>query len=127
TYAGLQQKQLDFSGAQAWLDRAKKVNEAYAPLYVAEAELLEAQRRAKLLPRRRAVLDQVLRYDQALRLENDLLTRARISQAFREFYKDYAMLPEAVGEAERYVQNAPTVSTYLRDRRDEAQAYASWL
>ncbi|MDX5419393.1 MAG: tetratricopeptide repeat protein [Hymenobacteraceae bacterium] len=126
-YAAVKQKQLDFTGAKAWLVKAKSVNKDYAPIYVAEAELLEAQRRAGKMSQRRAVLDQVLLYDQALLLENDLLTRARINQAFRELYASYGMFSDAVGVAERYVQEAPTVSTYLRDRKDEAQAYASWL
>jgi predicted Zn-dependent protease len=126
-FAALRQQELDFSSAQSWVSKAKAVNKNYAPIYVAEAEVLEAQRRAAKISQRRAVLDQVLLYDQALRLEVDLLTRARINQSFREFYTGYGQLPEAIAVAERYVQEAPTISTYLRDRRDEAQAYASWL
>ncbi|MBD1396926.1 hypothetical protein H9Q13_07100 [Pontibacter sp. JH31] len=126
-YAALRQRQLDFAGARDWLSKAKAVNKSYAPIYVAEAELLEARRRAGKMTRRRAVLEQGLLYDKALLLENDLLTRARIQEAFREFYASYGMLPEAVRVAADYVREAPSVSTYLRDRRDEAQAYASWL
>ncbi|MHC2993794.1 hypothetical protein OB13_20255 [Pontibacter sp. HJ8] len=126
-YAGVRQRQLDFAGAQAWLNSAKKINPNYAPIYGAEAELLEAQRRAGKLAQRRAVQQQTLLYDKALELEDDLLTRARINQSFREFYAGYGMIPEAVEVAEQYVKDAPTISTYLRDRRDEAQAYASWL
>lgn len=126
-YAALRQHQLEFADALNWINKAKAVNNEYAPIYVAEAEVLEAQRRAGKLPARRAVQDQVLLYDQALLLEDDLLTRARINQAYREFYAGYSMLPEALAVAERYVQEAPTISTYLRDRRDEALAYASWL
>ncbi|WP_299702457.1 tetratricopeptide repeat protein [uncultured Pontibacter sp.] len=126
-YAGIMQRQLDFGQAQQWLDKAKAINENYAPLYVAEADLIEAQRRAGKMSQRRAIQEQVLRYDKASRLEDDLLTRARINQSFREFYASYGQLPEAVAVAEGYVKEAPTISTYLRDRRDEAQAYASWL
>ncbi|SIR10013.1 tetratricopeptide repeat protein [Pontibacter lucknowensis] len=126
-YAGLKQRQLAFDEAQQWLDRARQVNKDYAPIYTAEADLLEARRRAGQLTVRRAVQEQQLRYDQALLLEDDLLTRARINQAFREMYTSYGRLPEAIAVGERYVQNAPTISTYLRDRRDEAQAYTSWL
>jgi predicted Zn-dependent protease len=126
-YAAVKQRQLAFSDAQAWLERAKKINSNYAPIYVAEAELLEAQRRAGKLPMRRAVQQQTLLYDQALELEKDLLTRARMNQSLRELYTSFGMLPDAVAAAEVYVKEAPTISTYLRDRRDEAQAYASWL
>ncbi|SIT93845.1 tetratricopeptide repeat protein [Pontibacter indicus] len=126
-YAGLKQRQLAFDEAQQWLQRAQKVNKEYAPIYTAEAELLEARRRANQLTARRAVQEQQSRYEQALLLEDDLLTRARMNQAFREMYAMYGRISDAIAVGERYVQNAPTISTYLRDRRDEAQAYASWL
>ncbi|WP_157579081.1 tetratricopeptide repeat protein [Pontibacter roseus] len=126
-YGSVKQRQLDFSGAQSWLNKAKKVNPDYAPIFVAEAELLEAQRRAGKLPQKQAMEAQSILYDQALEREEDLLTRARINQAYREMYAAYGAIPEAVAVAEKYVKEAPTISTYLRDRRDEAQAYASWL
>ncbi|PKV63251.1 tetratricopeptide repeat protein [Pontibacter ramchanderi] len=126
-YAGLKQRQLAFDEAQQWLQRAQKVNKEYAPIYTAEAELLEARRRANQLTARRAVQEQQSRYEQALLLEEDLLTRARMNQAFREMYAMYGRISDAIAVGERYVQDAPTVSTYLRDRRDEAQAYTSWL
>ncbi|PVY43056.1 tetratricopeptide repeat protein [Pontibacter virosus] len=126
-YAGLKQRQLAFDEAQQWVQQAQKVNKEYAPIYTAEADLLEARRRAGQLPARRALQEQQLRYEQALLLEDDLLTRARINQAFREMYTAYGRLPEAIAVGERYVQEAPTISTYLRERRDEAQVYTSWL
>ncbi|WP_439880005.1 tetratricopeptide repeat protein [Pontibacter sp. MBLB2868] len=126
-YAGVKQEQKKYDAAQEWLQKAKRVNDAYAPIYVAEAQLLEAQRRDGKLSVDKAVQQQVERYQKALVLEDDLLMRAYTNERFREFYLAYGMVPEAVAVAVAYGANAPTQSTYLRDRRDEALAFASWL
>lgn len=126
-YAGVKQAQNLYSEAEEWLQRAKQVNDKYAPIYLAEAELLEAQRRNGKLEQQEAVQKQVLLYQKALELEDDLLMRALANQRFREFYLSYGLVPDAIAVAESYVKDAPTVSTYLRDRRDEALAFASWL
>ncbi|GHA77121.1 tetratricopeptide repeat protein [Pontibacter akesuensis] len=126
-YAGVKQEQQEYQAAREWLDRAIKVNPDYAPVYVAEANLYEAMKRSGKLKATDAMMRQVALYQKAAALENDLLTRASINERFREFYADYGMVPEAIAVAETYAANAPTISTYLRDSRDEALAYANWL
>ncbi|MBC5993453.1 tetratricopeptide repeat protein [Pontibacter cellulosilyticus] len=126
-YAGVKQVQKEYGAAQEWLQKAKQVNANYAPIYLAEADLLEAQRRDGKLKQQEAVQSQVVLYKKALELEDDLLMRALGNQRFREFYYSYGMVPEAIAVSEDYVKGAPTVSTYLRDRRDEALAFANWL
>jgi len=127
SYAGVKQQQKDYGAAQAWLQKAKGVNAAYAPVYVAEAGLLEAQKLDKKQEQKSLLAQQVKLYEKALALEGDLLTRAAISEQVRAFYAGYGMVPEAIAVAEAYVKDAPTISTYLRDRRDEALAFAGWL
>ncbi|MFD2245822.1 tetratricopeptide repeat protein [Pontibacter ruber] len=126
-YASAKQEQNAFSEAKDWLEKGKKLNPNYAPVYVAEAQLLESMRRDGKLSQREAVEKQAILYDKALALEDDLLTRARINQSYREFYASYGRVPEAIAVAEAYLKDAPTISTYLRDRRDEAVAFANWL
>jgi Flp pilus assembly protein TadD len=126
-YAGIKQKQKEYIVAKDWLQKAKSIRADYAPIYIAEANLLEAQKRAGELNPQEAMQGQIALYQKALELEDDLLLRAYMNQQFREFYESYAMVPEATATAETYIQHAPTISTYLRDRRDEALAYASWL
>ncbi|MFD2514392.1 tetratricopeptide repeat protein [Pontibacter locisalis] len=126
-YAGVKQEQGTFKEAKDWLEKAKKVDASYAPIYVAEATLLEAQKRAGKLDEQAALQAQIELYKKALELENDLLMRAYTNEQFRQFYLDYGMVPEAIAVAEAYVADAPTVSTYLRDRRDEAFSFAAWL
>ncbi|WP_299818923.1 tetratricopeptide repeat protein [uncultured Pontibacter sp.] len=126
-YAGVKQVQKQFEAAGDWLRKAKEVAAGYAPIYLAEAALTEAQRREGKLKQQEAIQHQVSLYSKALELEDDLLMRAQANQRFREFYLSYGMVPEAIAVAKSYIKDAPTVSTYLRDRRDEAIAFASWL
>jgi len=127
TYAGVKQQQKDYTAAQQWLQKAKSINPDYAPVYLAEAELKEAQKQDGQLKAAEALQAQVQLYRKALALEDDLLLRAAINEQFRELYASYGMAPEAIAVAEEYLQDAPAISTYLRDRRDEAQAFASWM
>jgi tetratricopeptide (TPR) repeat protein len=126
-YAGIKQQQKEYAAAKGWLQKAKEINVDYAPIYIAEADLLEAQKRARKLNPQEAMQNQIALYQKSQELEDDLLLRAYINQQFREFYESYALVPEAIATAEAYIQNAPAISTYLRDRRDEALAYTAWL
>ena len=126
-YAGIKQKQKKYTAAKDWLQKAEDINPDYAPIYMAEAGLLEAQKRDGKLNSQEALKGQVSLYNKALELEDDLLLRAYTNQHFRELYESYAMVPEAIATAQLYIKDAPAISTYLRDRRDEAIAYASWL
>ena len=126
-YAALKREEQEFKAAQSWLEKAKAVDAGYAPVYVAEAALLEAMRQAGKITPEEAVTQQKSLYEKALALEDDLLMRAYANQQFREFYVSYGRIPEAIAVAEAYLEDAPTVSTYLRDRRDEALAFSLWL
>ncbi|WP_299758534.1 hypothetical protein [uncultured Pontibacter sp.] len=126
-YAGVRQRQKKYKEAQEWLSRAKSVNPNYAPIYLAEAELVESMKRNGKFNSHDALMSQVELYKKATNLEDDLLMRALANERFREFFIDYGMVPEAIAVAEAYIEQAPTISTYLRDRRDEAIAYANWL
>ncbi len=116
-----------FDEAGFWLDRAEALDPRYAPVYAARAELVGARARAvageepQALERRAALLRQ------ALQLESDLAIRAELNEALRELHLGYGRVAEAVAVAEEYAAGAPTVSTYLRDRRDEAAAFAHEL
>jgi predicted Zn-dependent protease len=123
SYAALERERSRFADAERWLARAAGLDPAYAPLYAARAELAGARARAAgradgALEERAALLRR------SLELERDLAIRAQLNQALRELYRGHGRLPEAIRVAEEYVAGAPTVSTYLRDRRDEAQAFA---
>ncbi|WP_460879758.1 tetratricopeptide repeat protein [Pontibacter rugosus] len=126
-YAHVKQEQQHFKEAKAWLERARNIDPKYAPVYVAEAALQEEMKRSGKLNAHDALMSQIELYKRASDLETDPLTKAYTNQRFREFFIAYGMVPEAIAVAEAYVENAPTISTYLRDRRDEALAYSNWL
>ncbi|MEJ8758227.1 tetratricopeptide repeat protein [Pontibacter sp. H259] len=126
-YASVKREQNKYSDAEKWLAKAESINAKYAPVFVARAELLEAMRRDGKLEAIDALKQQAELYRKALDLEDDLITRAAVSMAFAKLYASYGQVPEAIILSETYVKHAPTVSTYLRDRRDEALAYAHWL
>jgi hypothetical protein len=63
-------------------------------------------------------------YEQAWANETDFMERADINQRWRSRYAEEALLGEAVAKAMEYADQAPVVSTYLLDRRDEALAFA---
>ena len=127
SYADLEIKKKKFKDAEKWLKRAAQIERTYAPIYTAYADLVEARLQNGKIKQDVAIKLEERFYKKAISLENDLTIRAQMNRAFREFYQRNSLIPQAIAVAEDYVKNAPTVSTYLRDRRDEALAFAAWL
>jgi len=122
-YARLEATRGHFEEAEGWLKQARKQDEFYAPTYMGYAALTAARMRAGQLPRTEGIRKQIAWYDKAWKMEKDLAVRADINREFRRFYLLQARLPDALQLAEAYLETAPTISTYLRDRRDETQAF----
>lgn len=97
--------------AKKALEKAIAINANYAPIYVAMADLVGADEKEAL-------------YLKAYGLEKDFSERADIQRVLREFYLSQAKYKEALAIAEEYIAEVPTFSTYLRDRKREAQAFA---
>lgn len=131
SYSALQRSMGNFGEAERWLARAEGIDPEYAPIYRARAELVRARAVASGRDRGEAgaasLAEEATLYQRALELETDLAERARLNQALRNRYSESGLLAEAVRVAEEYVENAPTISTYLRDRRDDAAAFAEAL
>lgn len=127
SYAALMREQGDFAGAERWLARAESLNPRYAPIYSARAELAGARAASEGASAGQALGRQVALYRRALELERDLAVRARLNQALRTLYLRHARIPNAIRVARQYVRSAPTISTYLRDRGDEAAAFVHEL
>ncbi len=127
SYAALHRDAGQYPLAERWLNRAQAVDSTYAPLYAARAKFVGARARGWELDEEKALEQQVALYHKALSLETDLAERARMNRALRELFVAHARIPDAIRTAEAYVADAPTISTYLRDRRDEAAAFAHAL
>ena len=125
-YANLRTREKNFVHAEKWLEKAVNLNARYAPTYTGYADFYAAQAELDKKKRDGFIEKQEEALKKAFDLETDFSVRARMNRRLREFYAWQGDVPSAIRAAESYVQDAPTVSTYLRDRRDEALAYAAW-
>ncbi|TDQ11342.1 tetratricopeptide repeat protein [Pedobacter metabolipauper] len=117
----------DFKSAEDWLDKAKVIDASYAPIYASYASLTAAKFAAKQIDQQTAVKLQAEYLQQSFKLETDYQELARVNGMLREMYRKNALFNEAIKAADNYVQTAATVSTYLRDRRDDALAFSAVL
>jgi thioredoxin-like negative regulator of GroEL len=113
-----------FDGAEGWLARAEAVDAWYAPIQEAYADLAAARTRAGAIDGVRALEIRIAHYRRGLELEEDLAERAQLNARLRQDLADHGLIPEAIRVAEHYADTGPDISTYLRDRRDEALAFA---
>lgn len=119
------QAQGRWSDAEHTLNTAAQLAPRFAPILEARAQLLRA--RAVAEKRRPDAAAEIQLYQRALELEDDLSERADLNRTLRELYADNVMYKEALAVADEYIAHAPTPSTYLRDRKDEAAAFAAEL
>lgn len=135
-YAQLRREERRFGEAEEWLARAQATDSTYAPIYSARAVLLarrfgDEAAAVGSAPSREsegeAASAQAALYERSLSLETDLALRATLNASLRRLYRQFGRVPEALRTADAYVSTAPMVSTYLRDRRDEAAAFAAAL
>ncbi|WCT11741.1 hypothetical protein [Mucilaginibacter jinjuensis] len=122
-YSHLKTKRKDFASAAQWLQKAEAVNPNYAPIYVAHADLAEAQYNAGLIDQPTAVSQQADYLNKAAKIEDDYMEQAGINRQLREMYRDNGLIAEAIDAAAYYAKNGASVSTYLRDQRDDAAAF----
>ncbi|MHA4895599.1 tetratricopeptide repeat protein [Pedobacter sp. PWIIR3] len=125
--AEIYQYKRDFAAASRWLDSAKSIDPKYPPIYASYSLLAAAKYADKQIDQETAVKQQAAYLKQSLSLESDYQEIARVSLMLREMYRRNALYIEAIQVADEYGKNGATVSTYLRDRRDEALAYSATL
>lgn len=126
-YSQLKIEAKDFTKAEEWLKKAEAVSAKYAPIYVSYANLYAAKFANKELNQQEAVAAQERYLKQAQQLEDDYSELARVNTLLRELYRKNGMIADAITTAKAYAQNGATVSTYLRDRIDDATAFAAML
>lgn len=117
----------DFNGAEQWLAKAKNINIVYAPIYVVYADLVAARYAARQINQEESVKQQAAYLQQSITLEEDYQELAKNNLLLREMYRKNAKLKEAIEAADLYVKTGATVSTYLRDRIDDAIAFSASL
>lgn len=108
--------------AKIWLDKTLAMDPNYAPTYIGLARWVstEGDRDAAIAQQDKYLL-------KAYELEGDFMEKAGIARMLYLFYQQNAMVTKSIEMAEKYALEGSTVSTYLRDRIDDAIAIASVL
>ncbi|MDR1938899.1 MAG: tetratricopeptide repeat protein [Tannerellaceae bacterium] len=121
-YARLQIRQGAFEEALRSIQTSEQIEPAYAPTYQAYAEWVKQT----VTDPAESLQKQVAWMKKALALEGDHQTKASMAQYLRRLYTDHAKIKEAVAEMQTYVNEASEISTYLRDRKDEARMFVAF-
>ncbi len=126
-YAEVDATQGEFDTAEDKIARVKELDEEYAPIYVTKANVIHEEAVQGRLSFDKAIEEQIVFLEKAETLETDLAERARLNRLYRERNKSYGNWAESIEVAEGYVEEAPTISTYLRDRKEEAETFAKYM
>lgn len=122
-YAEFEAQMEDFKGADKRIARAERIKSQYAPIYVSKAEIEHRKALSGTKSFEEAINEQANLFEKADRLENDLSERSSINRIQRERYYQYGYLGKAMETARTYVEKGPEISTYLRDRKEEAETF----
>ncbi|WP_217988280.1 tetratricopeptide repeat protein [Aliifodinibius salipaludis] len=121
-YAEVEANEKNYEEADQRVSKAKKLNPNYAPVYVTEAEVLHHKSLNGELSYNKSIDRQAILFDKAERLEGDLAEQAQLNRIQRNRFRQYGHIGKALGVAKQYAEDGPTISTYLRDRVEEAEA-----
>ncbi len=124
SYANLMAGNENFDAAKTWLEKAAIVDANYAPIYATWARYYNSLEQAGRLSKEEAVSEQIAQLEKSISLENDFLIHAGLNSQLRNLLLENSSIPAAIQTAESYVSTAETISTYLRDRKDDAQMFA---
>lgn len=126
-YAEFYAQKGQWKKAKVFLEKAKRIQSEYAPIYATYASFWHQKARQKKLNYTKAFQKQTPLFEKALRLEKDLAVRAQMNRTFRARALAYGQLAKAIQVGEEYLENAPVISTYLRDRKEQAQVFVKSL
>lgn len=126
-YARIEAKTGHFNEARNWIAKAVSVDSTFAPVYVTKAYLLHERALQGKIDFKTSFEKQIPLVEKALNLEQDFAARAQINRTYRWRSLQYGNIAKAIEVAEQYLQDPPTVSTYLRDRKEEAAVFVKSL
>jgi thioredoxin-like negative regulator of GroEL len=126
-YSQIKARQGEYDEARSYISQAKELDRNYAPVYVSEANILHYEALNGDREFDAALNRQEPILTKAKELEDDLSEAARLNRMMRERYLEYGKVAHALTTAEDYVAVAPTISTYLTDRKEEAETFMNEL
>lgn len=127
SYAEIEARGGNFTAAQKWISKAKAVNPDYGPVYVTRAYMIHQKALQNEISFAYALDKQAVLFDKALKVEHDLSARARINSTYRNRMLQYGNTAGAIKITEQYLEDPPVISTYLTDRKEEAQIFVKSL
>ena len=117
----------NFETAEERVSEAADLQEGYGPLFVTRANIVHQRTLQGELGFDESIEEQSGLLEQAYSMESDLSERAQTNRLYRQRLEDYGLIAEAIEVAQTYLQDAPTISTYLRDRKEDTEAYYRYL
>lgn len=126
-YSQVKARQGEFEEARSYIRQAKELDSNYAPTYVDEANILHYEALNGELGFEGALNRQEPILAKAKELEEDLSEAAQLNRLMRERYLQYGEVARSLTTAEDYIAVAPTISTYLTDRKEEAETFMNEL
>jgi lipopolysaccharide biosynthesis regulator YciM len=126
-YAEIHAQQGNFSAAEQKVASAMGKNKNYAPIYLTRANIVHEKALQGKMTFEEAIQEQKEFLNRAFKMEKDLSVRAQVNKTYRDRLYSYSYLTDALKVTNAYLNDAPVISTYLRDRKEEAEAYASYL
>ncbi len=126
-YSGISISEKKLDDAEAWLKKAEQIDPNYAPIYAAYANLTKAKYDNNLIAKSEAIQKQADYLQKSYKMETDYSELARVNGQLREMYRSNGLYPEAIDAGLEYAKNGAAVSTYLRDRIDDANAFSASL
>ena len=120
-YSRLRLSAGDFEGANRYVEQVVGLNSEYAPAYVVKAEIIGKQAGDG----DESIRQQAEYYSKAFDMEDDFQIKAQDAIQLRTFYQRNGLIADAIKAADHYVSVGAEVSTYLRDRKDDARAFAA--
>ncbi|MDR1646060.1 MAG: tetratricopeptide repeat protein [Tannerellaceae bacterium] len=118
-YARLRIEQGQYDQALQSIQASQRIDSTYAPTYQAYAEWVKVAAADSSLD------EQIAWMQKALALETDYQTRAGMTVYLRRLYADNGRVEEAVALMEGYIREGSEISTYLRDRKDDARMFVA--
>jgi len=119
TYAEYLISEENYKEASDKLGLAKLIDSNYAPIYSVEGNFMIATQPENLKAQAELL-------NKAYDIEVDYMEKANNSGTLRNFYFQRGMLKQSMEVADEYVKNGSEISTYLRDRKDDAISFNAW-
>ncbi|WP_020533864.1 tetratricopeptide repeat protein [Flexithrix dorotheae] len=126
SYSQLKNETKQLPESEAWLQTALGKDPNNPQVYKAKAHFYQASFENGDLDLNKAFMQVQLNYANALSLEKDLNEWTTLNRELREMYVNFGKVKEAIEITHSYLTVAPTISTYLRDKRDLALAFVAY-